>query len=579
MLNRLYLNGCFTHQDRTFTFEKGLTGVIGPNESGKSLITEMVRYALFGSRALRGKAEDYKKLHVELDFTVSGEDYTVVRKGSKVTLDGPVKVSGTKPVDEAIRRVLGYDLNVFDVANACNQGEVEALSNMTPANRKAMVDQTIGLTVLDQLIKFAGQEGNTLKREAEAMKNTLVEPLKPEGTHRPAVEIAAELAIEEALEKEKLQLEAHLSRVPRQPVAPEACQITATVEELKAYQDHRDTLQRSVTHLERQLKAIEPEAHSSNDLDEFESWMDKADAWNQKQKLLAQGHICCPECNHSWPVADLGDLAAVEEVNPPSMTRRDLAQHRARIGNTDQIASIRQALDELEVPADRSADLDVRKSFEAQQDVFQRQTVAWETYNETLLEKQTRLAEIPELQIDDLRKEHAAARDFERDSSRYEALLVQYQNFQAEIEEIQTKAADFLKAREIIQALKVSVKTHLLPSLNKVASALLTQMTGGERGKVEVDEDFEILVDDQRIGTLSGSGKAVANLSIRIALGQILTNRVFSVFMADEVDAAMDDERAEYTAEALRRLTKNIGQVILVTHKTLETNNMIELKK
>jgi chromosome segregation ATPase len=29
--------------DRTFTFEGGLTGIIGPNESGKSLIVEMVR--------------------------------------------------------------------------------------------------------------------------------------------------------------------------------------------------------------------------------------------------------------------------------------------------------------------------------------------------------------------------------------------------------------------------------------------------------------------------------------------------------------------------------------------------------
>ena len=62
---------------------------------------------------------------------------------------------------------------------------------------------------------------------------------------------------------------------------------------------------------------------------------------------------------------------------------------------------------------------------------------------------------------------------------------------------------------------------------------------------VEVDEDFEILIDGQPINTLSGSGKAVANLAVRIALGQILTNKVFSVFFADEVDAAMDDDRSE----------------------------------
>ena len=69
----------------------------------------------------------------------------------------------------------------------------------------------------------------------------------------------------------------------------------------------------------------------------------------------------------------------------------------------------------------------------------------------------------------------------------------------------------------------------------------------------------------------------MANLAICIALGQILTNRVFSVFMADEVDAAMDEDRAEHTAQALRRLTTMVAQVILVTHKRPETDVTIEL--
>jgi len=145
--------------------------------------------------------------------------------------------------------------------------------------------------------------------------------------------------------------------------------------------------------------------------------------------------------------------------------------------------------------------------------------------------------------------------------------------------ELTEKSTEFLKAREIIQALKISVKNHLLPSLNAVASTLLSRMTGGERYEVVVDEDFDIMIDGQAVNTLSGSGKAVANLAIRIALGQILTNRVFSVFMADEVDAAMDDERASYTAQALRRLTETITQVIQVTHKHPETDHTFELKK
>ena len=74
-----------------------------------------------------------------------------------------------------------------------------------------------------------------------------------------------------------------------------------------------------------------------------------------------------------------------------------------------------------------------------------------------------------------------------------------------------------------------------------------------------------------------GSGKAVANLAIRIGLGQVLTNKVFSVLMGDEVDASMDDDRAGYTAECLERLTNSIGQVVLVSHKQTDAEHHIHL--
>ena len=48
--------------------------------------------------------------------------------------------------------------------------------------------------------------------------------------------------------------------------------------------------------------------------------------------------------------------------------------------------------------------------------------------------------------------------------------------------------------------------------------------------------------------TLSGSGKACANLALRIGLGQVLTNKVVSLFIGDEIDASMDTERAYFHA-------------------------------
>src|SRR4029077_6739000 len=102
---------------------------------------------------------------------------------------------------------------------------------------------------------------------------------------------------------------------------------------------------------------------------------------------------------------------------------------------------------------------------------------------------------------------------------------------------------------------------------SRVASHLLTQMTGGQRNVVSVDQDFNVVVDGQALDPLSGSGKARANLALRLGLGQVLTNNVFSIFVGDEIDASMDDTRAGNLGECLGTLATKISQIVLITHK------------
>jgi DNA repair exonuclease SbcCD ATPase subunit len=583
MLNRLYLDKCFTHNDRTFHFENGLTGIIGPNESGKSLIGEMIRYALFGTKALRGLATDYKGLHVELDFTVKDEQYAVLRKGTKVTLSSEtLNVSGTKPVDAAIREILGYGMEVFDVANACNQGNVEALSNMTPMARKDMVDRTIGLTVLDRLITHTGQEARTLTSQANGLEAGLQKPTPPVEPEGYVLSTSIELPREEVAEFQELK--GFLASAPTQPERPAVQLFDLSEEEFEEAIRTRNNLKACFDREIRERDGLTPEPHSAEDLDDFEAWMDKADAWATKQRLLSQGFHTCEACQHETPLADLSEYADIEETLPPTMSRQDLKKYRAMIGNKDQIKtldlSIAAQQKEHTTLMDRSDELASLRAYKLVQDSYQVQQQAWEQYNAGLSAKAERFNELTG--VEDLLREREAAvrsaRDYELENKRYETAQAHWEEQDKNLKDLREKAQHYKKAQETIRALKTSVKTHLLPSLNTVASLLLSQMTDGERYLIEIDEEFEILVDGQRINTLSGSGKAVANLAIRIALGQILTNKVFSLFMADEVDASMDNDRAMNTAAALQRLTRQVGQVILVTHKRPETDHTFELK-
>ena len=76
----------------------------------------------------------------------------------------------------------------------------------------------------------------------------------------------------------------------------------------------------------------------------------------------------------------------------------------------------------------------------------------------------------------------------------------------AEKDALLERSGDYAEANKRLTELKSKVKSLLLPSLNKVASVLLSQMTGGERNLVTVDEDFEILLDFIREAKIDRAG-------------------------------------------------------------------------
>ena len=159
-----------------------------------------------------------------------------------------------------------------------------------------------------------------------------------------------------------------------------------------------------------------------------------------------------------------------------------------------------------------------------------------------------------------------AALAFEAERATYERDLALYTTLVAELVEKRAEVEGWRAAKASLIDLRLRIKTYLVPSLSKVASHLLSQMTDGQRSSIVVNENFDIMVDGQRLETLSGSGKACANLALRIGLGQVLTNKVVSLFVGDEIDAAMDTARATSTHSSIRMLSSQISQILLITH-------------
>jgi exonuclease SbcC len=665
MIHNIHIQGGFAHKDASFDFSVGLTGITGLNGTGKSEILTSIRFALFGSGALRTAASDHKGYKVQMEFTVKGVRYGVDRSitNAKLTRMGEIIATGTRPVNQKIISIFGYGLEVFDVANAANQGVIEALSSMKPTERKRMVDQTVGLDVLDDLILKCSNEARQRTGVIEGLRAGSVEPIEPPRPEQCPPLVVLQERAEFLRERDGQARDLARLLAQRPPEVPEPfCVETRSLDELEAAQRRRRA---ALGELERQLgelagvpQAVRTEAEldaaeqgwdivyefiasrewlarhgtgpgvTAGYLDqcqvELNSWAD----YQEWAKLHAAGEHECPACQHRWPVnaASMGhlqDWKGKEAPPKPDTNAAQIKAHRARLDQWDAEAELRAThqatiarlngkpaplIPNKDIPKLRAAlthaarraaltasiealeqevaslpDLTgphaVRWQYERDLGVY---TLARDCLNEWEAVREEREAKLAA--IGDVSEQLRITMDlivevqtFERLMETYTSQKVKYDLVQERVRVAEAEVINYLAAKKALTELKAKVKTFLVPSLSKVASLLVAEMTGGALTDIVVNEEFDITVDGRKIEGMSGAEKAAVNIALRLGLGRVLTHKVFSVFMADEIDSSMDDHRAVYTAQCLRNMTKNIAQIVLVSHKKPDADHYIHL--
>lgn len=640
MLNRLSYRVTFPTTGRTLTgehhFQAGFGVITGPNEQGKSFIIEVARWCLFGSLALRGKADDYKTLTATLEFTTRGQTYVVERSftTAKLTSGSTVLCTGTTPVNKHIPTLLGFGLDVFDVACAANQGDIERLGNLRPAERKRMVDSVIGLDRIEEVGKWAGEEARGYEKQVEALQRKAgTEPMPPS---EPFDQRALEVASDAHAELHRLR---GITSIKREKPNKPTCCIEMTAEQLRPLATAEQERNAEIKLLQARLKALpQPSPHTDEELESQERLLNghlrwqfekrhpvpiypraaletMLDAWSLVEKrqsldrlireLESHGEIDCPNCRHhfyleSGKIDDLrAKLQALPEVEQPDLTRAligpEIAKHddwdrhdtRAEWEEVKDFALVpippkldqraidrhrranAAAADRAEIEAclgppsdDMTNRFQTRLTYEAELLTFEQSLREYQAWAQEQAIAETRIAEL----------EPVAARlgrltELRIEWERFRGLSEAWERSCREVAIAQVQGQGWRKAQAALTALRSMVKGHLVPALSRVASGLIAQMTGGQRSLIVVDQEFDVTVDGQRLDTLSGSGKALANLALRLGLGQVLTNNVLSLFIGDEIDASIDETRADSLGDTVRRLTSRISQIVLITHK------------
>lgn len=652
MFRSIRILGGPIHAGKSYEFQSGCSAIVGPNGCGKSLLAEYLAFSLFGSVALRGRVADYKGLSVVTNLAIKDKEYQIARTTSNCTIkcENEILCVGTKVCNAKIITLLGYDYNVYKMGNYAEQLDILGLGKLKPSERKTAIDRTLGIGIMDKLIKYCNDNALKYKHESDGLRIAMIEPgerpVEPEGYCDINI-LSGEYAMLKAELEDYGVFKNMVEPVePLMPFEPEKLRGYTAEEARKEY----DRCSKTRCEIEL-LEKVEKPLYNMEFLESVEKANEKYSKYldylaiktrilgkdyeepiidlatienleyNQKewenfyteQLKYEQSLITCPECgkqfslNMQAPVPpavadpkvdcnwlkrqrDLNlrkqEFAKVEVVEPaeePRLNsyqvnqykcicgRYEMAQLRIKALATSLIGYEDFTYENVEAKLKYETDMALYMKdlavYEDKAEVYKKLASQFDSYNEA-----KKLAE-----LNDLANRYNNNKDYDYALSEWNKVNDRYQEIKKKVEELESKESRYRKGAEELKDVKTKIKGYVLPSLQKVSSHLLSEMSDGLYSSISIDPEFNILVEGREVNLFSGSEQAMINLALRLGLGQVLTHKAFSVFIGDEIDASMREERAQLTADCLKSISKHIEQVLLISHRDIEADNYINL--
>ena len=270
-LNSLHLVNFRQHADSRITFDTGLTGIIGPNGSGKTTILEAIAWALYGNSAARGTRESLRfnralpraTVRVELDFDLAGHRYRVVRglTNAELYLDGaPVPIANSiTGVTELLHRRLGMTRNEFFNTYFTGQKELNVMAAMGPSERAKFLSRVLGYEKLRTAQDLVRERRKLITAETAGLRSGMpdretVERVLAEATDRLAM---AERRLAGAERNERESVAALAAATPAwEHVQRERDRLQELLTDLKLAERDEESLARDGERIARELADV-----------------------------------------------------------------------------------------------------------------------------------------------------------------------------------------------------------------------------------------------------------------------------------------------------------------------------------
>jgi DNA repair protein SbcC/Rad50 len=185
-LRRLRLVNFRQHADTEIAFGQGITGIFGPNGSGKTTILEAIAWGIYGVQAVRGDKDSIRRLgaagraavEVELEFRLGAHEYRVTRGLTTAALhqDGQLVANSLKAVTGKLERTLGMTHEEFFNTYFTGQKELAVMAALGKAERAAFLSRVLGYERLREAQERVREVRNAVAAEVRGLEAGLPDP-------------------------------------------------------------------------------------------------------------------------------------------------------------------------------------------------------------------------------------------------------------------------------------------------------------------------------------------------------------------------------------------------------------------
>jgi DNA repair exonuclease SbcCD ATPase subunit len=577
------------------------------NGAGKSSIVDALCWAIYGVTA-RGVTTDAvvnkvakKNCCVKVEIEDGAVRYFVTRYRKDSTHKNQVFVEqqtaigltdmskGTdKETQEVINQVMGCSLDVFMASVYCGQEKMPDLPGMTDKQLKLLIEEAAGVEVLSKAYAIARQRSMLRAASLTSIRSSLADLSTKHASYAVKL-IEAEGGSAEFEAGRKLRAKTELAKTL--PIKEKIAELEASIEDVSKIQAEIDALDEKLKlqkSEEVELRALNASvAASQNEVTRL-----KTLGINAKAKLTSMESALlkidervgtpCGECGKAYHEEDMAaariaQQASIDKFKPE--LRDILSKYK------DASEAYKIAFNTSEYFQASMTDFSAAVSL--QRDLNGRMTTSRMTRS-AIESKQKEIESIGIVAKAKLGEPNPWTKSVEAVTTSIKECASDIVKIEALTLEIEAEVALLEAAVKVFGP--AGVRAHILdtvtPYLNERTRDYLGALTDGnihaewntlsKTAKGDLKEKFNIeVVNDkgaESFAGLSGGEKRKVRLATAMALQDMVASRAtkpINLFLADEIDDALDDAGLERLMTVLERKARERGTVMVISHNAL----------